>query len=64
MNSANLKVKYTQITPVNFRIGGVLRDRDNNQYAIVDADAGIAYLIKLRDEEKNKPEFIDGWLSL
>lgn len=55
-----MQVEFNQIEPRNFRIGDVLLGNDGSQYAIVDAEKQMATLRKLRDEERNKPQYTDG----
>lgn len=59
-----MKVKYSQIKPTNWKCGEIVVDSNNNQYVIEDAGEGEASLRKLEPDERNKPDFITGSVSL
>lgn len=63
-------VSFEQISPSNFRCGDVLGGSDGNQYVVRDAfgqpdnDEQYAVIDQLADDEKVKPEFLDGQVQL
>lgn len=60
-----IKVKPCQILPINFTVGDVLLEHaTEDQFTVTDVVEGAVSLRKLRDEEKSKPQYLDGTVVL
>lgn len=62
-----IKVSFSKISPRNFRCGQILEGNDSEQYIVVDVtedDTEIATLRIVDNDERVKPEFLDGRVQI